>query len=76
MEIKAKSRFFSTRDVAQFLQMKVGTLNHAVWEGRVAEPSRGPGNTFYWSIEDIERASRVLRHRGLDTSEKAAMAAV
>ena len=53
----------NTRQVAALLGVKPGTLAHAVWEGRVPAPAKGPGGAFLWSERDIHAASWVLRGR-------------
>ncbi len=52
--------FKSTRQVARILEVGISRLSQAVWLGRIAEPQRGPGNSFFWTAEDINRASQVL----------------
>jgi len=52
------ARFLSTREVARLLGMKPGTLSMAVWDGRIAEPERGPGDSFLWTDADVQRAAR------------------
>ena len=56
----------STRQVAALLGLRVHTLSRAIYEGRVAEPTKGPGGSFLWTPEDIERASWVLRRKSAD----------
>jgi hypothetical protein len=55
--------YCSTRHVARLLGIRPGTLAHAIWEGRVTAPAKGPSGTFLWSPEDIHRASWALRKR-------------
>jgi len=53
----------STKEVALLLGIGVSRLSQAVWTGRVAEPQKGPGNSFCWTNEDINRASKALLSR-------------
>ena len=55
--------FLSTRQVAHLLGVRVSRLSTAVWRGDIPEPERGPGNSFCWTDEDINRASKVLLGR-------------
>jgi len=55
------NRFYSTRQVAGFLDIKPGTLQKAIWQGRVIPPSKGPSGQYLWTIPDIESASWALR---------------
>ena len=50
----------STRDVARILGVGTSRLSQAVWRGDIPEPEKGPGNSFCWTDEDINRASKVL----------------
>lgn len=52
--------FKSTREVARILGVGVSRLSQAVWRGDIPEPERGPGNSFCWTEEDINRASKAL----------------
>ena len=53
----------STKQVAQILGIGVSRLSQAVWRGDIPEPERGPGNSFCWIPEDINRASRTLLNK-------------
>ncbi|MBW8015038.1 MAG: helix-turn-helix domain-containing protein [Planctomycetes bacterium] len=57
MEIK------STKQVAVLIGVKPNKLQRAVWEGRISEPKKGPGNSFYWTEADINRASKALLNK-------------
>jgi len=52
--------FRSTRDVGKLLGVPPSRLSRLVWDGRIPEPERGPGDSFCWTIEDINRASKAL----------------
>jgi hypothetical protein len=56
----------STRDVARLLGIGTSRLSKAVWDGRVPAPEKGPGGAYFWSDADLERASRLFRHRGAE----------
>jgi hypothetical protein len=60
-----QTEHLNTRDAARALGVSVSKLSRAVWEGRVDSPPRGPGNSFLWSKESIERASWQLNGKGL-----------
>lgn len=57
--------FRNTRQAAEMIGVKPGTLNMALWGGRVAAPQRGPGGCYLWTVEDIEKAARVMRQMSL-----------
>jgi hypothetical protein len=40
-----------------FLNVTVGKLTKAVWDGRVDPPKKSPSGAYLWSLQDIERAS-------------------
>ncbi len=65
-------RFKSTRTVGGLLGVNPSRLQRLIWEGRLTAPERGPGNSFCWADEDIDRASRVLLGRPY-APEKAAV---
>ena len=54
-------RFLGTREVARLLGIKPGRLSAAIWDGRIAEPARGPGDNFLWMDEDVARAARYFK---------------
>ena len=55
--------FKSTRQVAALLGVSPNKLQRAVWEGRIPEPEKGPGNNFFWTEADINRASKALLNK-------------
>lgn len=55
-----------TKQVAEILGIKPGTLTRAIWEGRVSPPEKGPGGAYLWRRKDIEQASWVLLGRSLE----------
>ena len=64
--------FKSTREVARILGVGVSGLSQAVWRGAIPEPERGPGNSFCWTEEDINRASKALLGKPYKPAESAA----
>jgi hypothetical protein len=56
-------KYLSTREAARVLGISPRSLQRAIWDGRLNEPARGPGNVFLWTPTDIERVSRVLVHK-------------
>lgn len=58
--------YYSTRATAKLLAMHPSRLARAVWDGRVAPPSKSPSGAFLWTLEDVRRASWVMLHRDLD----------
>ena len=56
-------QFWGTRQVAELLGVKPGTLSRAVWDRRIPEPQRGPNNSLLWLAADIARARRVFGGR-------------
>lgn len=79
-KVKSKRGFFwkglnmndliGTRAVSRLLGVKPQRIATAIWDGRIPEPERGPGNAFVWTRADIERACRVLLNRSLDEQLK------
>jgi hypothetical protein len=55
--------FRSTREVARLLGIGASRLSRAVWDRRLPAPEKGPGGAYFWSDEDLERASRHFRRR-------------
>ena len=53
--------FLSTRQVARLLGITPARLTKALWDGRVDPPTKSPSGNYLWTIEDVERASWVLR---------------
>lgn len=56
----------STREVAKLLGLNPSRLARAIWDGRLDPPVRAPGGGFLWTLDDIERASWLLRGRSFD----------
>lgn len=63
------TKYFSTQQVAQMLNVKINRLQRAIWDGRIDPPAKSPGGkgVFLWTRGDIERASQLFR--GRDTSD-------
>jgi len=53
----------STPTVGRLLGKRPGTILHAIFEGRLAPPPKGPGGVYLWGARDIDRASRILLGR-------------
>ena len=58
--------FVGTRQAAKRLRVNPAALSKAVWEGRVEEPLRGPGNVRLWSEEDLQKAAWAMCGKSLD----------
>jgi len=58
--------FRSIRQVAALLGVKVDTLTHATWSGRIPAPAKSPSGSFLWTPKDIDTASWVLRGKPAD----------
>lgn len=56
----AKIKFLGTRQVASLLGIRPSALNQAVWDNRVPAPSKGPGDAYWWTEEDVRRAAKVF----------------
>lgn len=54
-----------TSQVANILGVKPGTINRAIFEGRLLPPPKF-GAVYAWRDEDVHRASWVFRGRGAD----------
>jgi hypothetical protein len=57
---------FSTRQEARYLGVKPNYLQRAILDGRIAALPKGPGGAYQWGPKELERASWVLRRRGID----------
>lgn len=55
----------STVQVARELGVRPDRLNRAIWLGELKPPAKGPGGSFLWGPEDIERARILLIRKGL-----------
>ena len=60
------SNMMGTKQAAVRLGIRPGTLTRAVWDGRVSQPTKGPGGAFVWTEEDLRRAAWALLGRDLD----------
>jgi len=58
--------FMSTRQVARLLNITPARLTKALWDGRVIAPAKSPSGNFLWTLEDINRASWVLRRQAFE----------
>ena len=56
------TQFYSTRQVARFLNIKPDALQKAIWQGRIKPPLKSPSGNYLWTIKDVESAAWVL-HR-------------
>jgi len=48
------------------LEVKPASLAKAVWDGRIDPPAKGPSGNYLWRLNDIEKASWVMRRRAFD----------
>ena len=53
-------KFYSTRDVAKELGVRGDILQKAIWLEKIDKPEKGPGGAFFWTIDNMKRASWVL----------------
>jgi len=53
----------STRNVARLLGIGTSRLSRAIWDGRLPAPEKGPGGAYFWSDDDLTRASWHFRRR-------------
>ena len=60
------AEFYSTRQVAELLDMNPGTLQKAIWTGRATPPGKSPSGQYLWTKADIERVFWALLHRSAD----------
>ncbi|MCG3180936.1 MAG: hypothetical protein BIFFINMI_03301 [Phycisphaerae bacterium] len=60
-----------TRQAAAILGVRPSTLSKAVWDNRLAPPTRGPGGAYIWTEADLRRAAWVLLKRDLGLDELA-----
>ena len=61
--------FLSTKQAADRLGVTTSALQRAVWDGRIPEPARGPGNARLWTEADLQRASRTMRGARLEQGD-------
>lgn len=57
-----------TRQAAAIIGVRPSTLAKAIWDNRLAPPSRGPGGAYIWTEADLRRAARVMLGRDMDES--------
>ena len=50
-------KYYSTRQVAEVLQIKPDLLQKAIWQSKVTPPPKGPGGNYLWSYAHIEAAA-------------------
>jgi DNA-binding transcriptional MerR regulator len=60
------TELLNTRQAADALGVTPSRLQRALWDGRVDEPQRGPGNTRLWTPQDLDRASWQLLGKPLE----------
>jgi hypothetical protein len=56
-----------TKQAAAILGVRPSTVAKAVWDGRIAPPTKGPGGAYIWTDADLRRAAWALLGRDLDT---------
>ena len=59
-------KIINTKEAAKILGVSISRLSRAAWEGKINPPQRGPGGAFMWTVEDLQWASCVLLHCGLN----------
>lgn len=60
--------YYSTRQVEKLLG--VNNIAILIHRGKVEAPEKGPGGAFFWTVEDLERASWALLHRPYEPVEE------
>ncbi len=63
------AKYYSTRQVSQFLGVRPDMLQKAIWQGRLDAPEKSPSGNYLWTIEDINRASWQLLHKAYEPTE-------
>ena len=58
--------FFSTKQAAKALGVRIDTLSRAVWLNRIEAPTKSPSGNFLWTLEDINRVSWALFHKAYE----------
>lgn len=53
----------STVEVGRLLGVRPDRINRLVWIGELKPPAKGPGGSFLWTQEDIERARMLLSRK-------------
>jgi len=54
------TRFFSTRQVGQILNLKPDLISKAIWQDKFQPPAKSPAGNFLWTKQDIERVAWAL----------------
>ena len=62
-------KYYSTREVAQLLEIKPDRLQKAIWNGNVDAPTKSPSGGYLWTIDDIGQASWILLHKAYEQTE-------
>jgi len=52
-----------TKEAARVLGVSISRLQQAVWKEQFRPPAKGPGGAYFWTHDDLERASWALLHR-------------
>ena len=55
--------YYSTRQVADILKVKVSWIDQNVYRRRIPAPERSPSGSYMWSTRDIQRAAELLSKR-------------
>jgi hypothetical protein len=53
----------STVQVARELGVRPDRINRAIWLGELKPPIKGPGGSFLWEHDDIERLKMLLSRK-------------
>lgn len=54
-----------TKEAARTLGISIARLQQALWKERFEPPMKGPGGVYFWTEDDLERASWAILHRPL-----------
>lgn len=61
--------FYGTKEVATMLGIRPQTISTAIWNNRIEPPQKSPSGQYLWTIDDIQRLSWALLHKGYTPKE-------